>query len=135
MKYSTVYAKGKNVFSNFISYVAHRTLHFAGGVTASVSPSIAIAGYETITNAPDIYALEGDGANVGGAGAGVVMGVPVYGSGDFVIVGDPNSTGKHYYGVTIAGGIGTPGAEGHAEISDTKTDVSINIYDVFAKDK
>lgn len=38
------------------------------------------------------------------ASAAPVMGVPVYGSGDFVVTGDPNSSDKHYYGVTVAGG-------------------------------
>ena len=37
----------------------------------------------------------------GGVTASVapVMGVPVYGSGDFVVTGDPNSSDKHYYDV------------------------------------
>ena len=61
------------------------------------------------------------------------MGVPVYGSGDFVVTGDPNSSDKHYYGVTVAGGVGTPGGEVHAEISTTKTYASINVFDIIKK--
>lgn len=68
----------------------------------------------------------------GGVTASVapVMGVPVYGSGDFVVTGDPNSSDKHYYGVTVAGGVGR---EVHAEISTTKTDASINLFDIIKK--
>ena len=106
---------------------------FAGGVTASAAPSISAAGYTTVTNAPDIFELENEGSNVGGALAAPVMGVPVYGSGDFVVTGDPNSSDKHYYGVTVAGGVGTPGGEVHAEISTTKTDASINVFDIIKK--
>ena len=106
---------------------------FAGGVTASAAPSISAAGYTTVTNAPDIFELENEGNNVGGALAAPVMGVPVYGSGDFVVTGDPNSSDKHYYGVTVAGGVGTPGGEVHAEISTTKTDASINVFDIIKK--
>ena len=106
---------------------------FGGGVTASAAPSISAAGYTTVTNAPDIFELENEGSNVGGALAAPVMGVPVYGSGDFVVTGDPNSSDKHYYGVTVAGGVGTPGGEVHAEISTTKTDASINVFDIIKK--
>ena len=106
---------------------------FAGGVTASAAPSISAAGYTTVTNAPDIFELENEGSNVGGALAAPVMGVPVYASGDFVVTGDPNSSDKHYYGVTVAGGVGTPGGEVHAEISNTKTDASINVFDIIKK--
>lgn len=106
---------------------------FAGGVTASAAPSISAAGYTTVTNDPDIFELENEGSNVGGALAASVMGVPVYGSGDFVVTGDPNSSDKHYYGVTVAGGVGTPGGEVHAEISTTKTDASINVFDIIKK--
>ena len=106
---------------------------FAGGVTASAAPSISAAGYTTVTNAPDIFELENEGSNVGGALAAPVMGVPVYGSGDFVVTGKPNSSDKHYYGVTVAGGAGTPGGEVHAEISTTKTDASINVFDIIKK--
>ena len=106
---------------------------FAGGVTASAAPSISAAGYTTVTNAPDIFELENEGSNVGGALAAPVMGVPVYGSGDFVVTGDPNSSDKHYYGVTVAGGVGTTGGEVHAEISTTKTDASINVFDIIKK--
>ena len=106
---------------------------FAGGVTASAAPSISAAGYTTVTNAPDIFELENEGSNVGGALAAPVMGVPVYASGDFVVTGDPNSSDKHYYGVTVAGGVGTPGGEVHAEISTTKTDASINVFDIIKK--
>lgn len=67
------------------------------------------------------------------ASAAPVMGVPVYASGDFVVTGDPNSSDKHYYGVTVAGGVGTPGGEVHAEISITKTDASINVFDIIKK--
>ena len=106
---------------------------FAGGVTASAAPSISAAGYTTVTNAPDIFELENEGSNVGGALAAPVMGVPVYGSGDFVVTDDPNSSDKHYYGVTVAGGVGTPGGEVHAEISTTKTYASINVFDIIKK--
>ena len=106
---------------------------FAGGVTASAAPSISAAGYTTVTNAPDIFELENEGSNVGGALAAPVMGVPVYASGDFVVTGDPNSSDKHYYGVTVAGGVGTPGGEVHAEISTTKTYASINVFDIIKK--
>ena len=77
--------------------------------------------------------MENEGSNVGGALAAPVMGVPVYGSGDFVVTGDPNSSDKHYYGVTVAGGVGTTGGEVHAEISTTKTDASINVFDIIKK--
>ena len=106
---------------------------FGGGVTASAAPSISAAGYTTVTNALDIFELENEGSNVGGALAAPVMGVPVYGSGDFVVTGDPNSSDKHYYGVTVAGGVGTPGGEVHAESSTTKTDASINVFDIIKK--
>lgn len=99
----------------------------------SAAPSISAAGYTTVTNAPDIFELENEGSNVGGALAAPVMGVPVYASGDFVVTGDPNSSDKHYYGVTVAGGVGTPGGEVHAEISTTKTDASINVFDIIKK--
>ena len=77
--------------------------------------------------------MENEGSNVGGALAAPVMGVPVYASGDFVVTGDPNSSDKHYYGVTVAGGVGTPGGKVHAEISTTKTDASINVFDIIKK--
>ena len=105
---------------------------YAGGVTASAGPSIAIAAYETTTNAPDIYTLEGDGASVGGAMVSSVSGIPAFVSGDIVIVGDVNSTDKHYNGVTGAVGVGVPeGEEMHIEISGTETVWSTNIKELF----
>ena len=109
---------------------------FAGGVTASSSPSIALMKYETYTNAPDIYTLEADGANIGGSGGGIVYGVPLYASGDMVLVGDVNGNSDNlYYGVNTAIGIGTPGAEGHAEISYTGTLWSVNMHDLLNNKK
>lgn len=105
---------------------------YAGGVTVSSEPSLAIAVYETATNAPDIYTLEGDGASAGGAVVSSVSGIPVFASGDVVIVGDVNNKEKHYYGVTGAVGVGTPeGGEMHIEISGTKTVWSTNIKELF----
>lgn len=105
---------------------------YAGGVTVSSEPSLAIAVYETATNAPDIYTLEGDGASAGGAVVSSVSGIPVFVSGDVVIVGDVNNKDKHYYGVTGAVGVGTPeGGEMHIEISGTKTVWSTNIKELF----
>ena len=103
----------------------------AGGVTTAEKPSAAIAVYETVTNAPDIYALEGEGINIGGAVAGEALGLPAYASGDIAIVGDVNSMDKHYYGVTGALGVGSDGKEAHIEVSNSKTDWSINIKDLF----
>ena len=103
---------------------------FASGVTISSKKSGSIALYQTVTNAPDIYALEGDGANIGGAVGKTVLDLPAYASGDIVIVGDVNSTDKHYYGVTGAVGVGSKGEEAHIEMSYTKTLWSININDI-----
>ena len=103
----------------------------AVGVTSASNFSIAIDAYETITNAPDIYALEDDGINIGGAVAGEVLGIPAYAGGDIVIAGDVNSPDKDYYGVTGAIGVGTEGKEIHIEMSHTKTDWSTNISDLF----
>ena len=90
-----------------------------------------IDAYETITNAPDIYALEDDGINIGGAVAGEVLGILAYAGGDIVIAGDVNSPDKDYYGVTGAIGVGTEGKEIHIEMFHTKTDWSTNISDLF----
>ena len=103
---------------------------FASGVTISSKKSGSIALYQTVTNAPDIYALEGDGVNIGGAVGKTVLDLPAYASGDIVIVGDVNSTDKHYYGVTGAVGVGSKGEEAHIEMSYTKTLWSININDI-----
>ncbi|MCH5258800.1 MAG: RHS repeat-associated core domain-containing protein [Lachnospiraceae bacterium] len=107
----------------------------AWGVTAQnfVGPSVSFAGYRTVTNAPNVYELNGEGACIGGSGAAMAGAIPLYVGGDFVIVGDLSNRPadyKNYYGFTEAVGFGMPGFEGHAEISNTVTLVDFNILDL-----
>lgn len=101
------------------------------GVSASSSPSCAIAGFKTVTNAPNVDCLNGEGGCIGASLALPVSGIPVYGALDLALVGDLNNKvvdNKNYYGYTVSAGIGSPGAEAHGEISYTATLTEFNIY-------
>lgn len=103
----------------------------AWGVTASSSPSCAIAGFKTKTNAPDVDYLNEAGGCMGASLVVPVNGVPMYGALDLALVGDLDNKvvdGKNYYGYTASVGVGIPGVEAHGEMSYTITLAKFNIY-------
>ena len=102
---------------------------YAGGVTTSAGA--AITGYITRTNAPNIDALEGLGAQLGGSVGAPVFGVPIVLGADVNIIPDPGKK-KVYTGSTGNIGFGFPGAEAHVEWGETATlgGARINIFDI-----
>lgn len=105
----------------------------AWGATAAAKPgfSASLSIVKTITNAPDVNALLDEGGAVGGSLAGPIGWVPLCAGADFVIVGDLNSKpNENYYGYSASVGVGMPGVEGHAKMSETATVKRIiNIFD------
>ena len=102
---------------------------FSGGFTTG-TPGASISMYNTQTNAPSIYHLEGMGYQIGGT-AGVPVGtVPLMAGYDVEFIPDSNNN-KVYTGNTRYVGVGTPGLEGHVTWGVTYTIEStrFNIYD------
>ena len=98
----------------------------SSGVTTS-DAGWSVARYRTVTNAPSIAALEGEGYQIGGSIAVPFEGVPVFVGEDLNII--PGSEGN-YYGVTNYVGIASSaGAEGHIQWGTTDTIVSFNIFE------
>ena len=94
---------------------------------------MSITAYQSITNAPSIYNLNGESYQIGGSVGVPVYGVPLAAGGDFNII--PDSEGnKTYYGATANVGFGTPGGEFHVEWAQTSTlqPARFNVFD-FAK--
>ena len=87
--------------------------------------------YQSVTNAPSIYKLEGLGYQIGGSVGMFVHGVPLSVGGDVNIIPDSTS-GSNYLGVTANIGIGTQGGEFHIIRSETITwkSTRFNIFDV-----
>lgn len=93
---------------------------YVSGVTGGTK-SWAFLVYRSKSNAPDIYAIEGDGLNIGGSVGAPVYGIPLIIGGDFNLIGDVNSTPYDgYFGDTVSGGIGY-GNEVHVEWGGTTT--------------
>lgn len=96
-----------------------------GGVAAS-APTIAISKFSTITNAKNVYALEGKSVNAGGS-VGVYG---AYGGIDYNVGGaideKRNEDENKYVGLTKYQGIGIPGGEVHVEWMYTDTIYSFN---------
>ena len=103
---------------------------WAGGFTSG-SPSASVTLYQSITNAPNIYKLNGLSYQIGGSMGGCVYGIPLAVNGDINIIPD-NDLNTTYGGITTCGGIGTPGGEFHVEWGETNTldKMHFNIYDV-----
>ena len=103
-----------------------------GGFTGG-TPSITLTGYNCITNAPSINALNGPGYQIGGSAIVPIEGVPFAAGLDLNIIPDSERE-KNYYGVTpsLGFGLGAPGVETHAEWTTTYTlpKTQFNIYDV-----
>ncbi|MBQ7106887.1 MAG: RHS repeat-associated core domain-containing protein, partial [Clostridia bacterium] len=76
--------------------------------------------YNTVTNAPDINYLEGQGYQVGGLYGWNIGYVPVVAGGDVNIIPTPNAD-ETYFGGTFNTGFGSPGFEGHIDWSNTGT--------------
>ena len=109
---------------------------FGGGFTIG-SPSASITSYQSITNAPSIYKLNGSGYQIGGSVGIPVSGVPLAAGSDFNIIPD-EALNKIYFGSTTSIGFGTPGRELHVEWGETAAwnctrfnifDLAENIYD------
>mgnify|MGYP004468819933 CR=1 FL=1 len=100
---------------------------FTGG-----SPGGAIMIYQSITNAPCIYSLNGMGYQFGGSFGFSAGGVPVVVGGDYNVFASDDLK-KAYKGGTLGGGFGSPGGEVHVGFGDTITidSTSFNIYDIF----
>ena len=97
---------------------------YASGLTGG-SPAISITAYETTTNAPNIEKLTGLGYQIGvSAGAGLLAGFH-----EHTLIQDIDEN-KWYFGTSNGLGIGSPGAEVHIEMSDTRTWQSSK-YNVF----
>ena len=101
---------------------------YMGGITTG-SPSCSGSLFVSMTDAPDIYALNGQTAQFGGSFATMVDWLPAYLGGDIMII--PSENSRVYYGLTSNVGIGTPGNEFHVEWGETRTvpGTSFNIYD------
>ena len=100
------------------------------GVTTGTL-SAAFLGYCTKSNAPDIYALEGEGVNIGGSVSTRVGVIPLVAGGEFNLIGDVNSKPYDgYYGDTASVGIGV-GNEGHIQYGGTTTFYSFNVFDLW----
>ena len=104
---------------------------YSGGVTGG-NPSASITAYNSISNAPSVYKLEGTSYQLGGTLGVPVYGVPLAAGGDFNIIPD-SELNKTYYGLTTNFGFGTPGGELHVEWGNTVTLISFNIFDEFDK--
>ena len=104
----------------------------AGGGLTGGTPSLSFSTYNSITNAPSIEKLNGEGYQLGGS-AIVPAGVPVAVGGDLNIIPDKENN-KTYYGITLTKGValGSPGGEVHAEWGTTTTlpKTTFNIFDV-----
>lgn len=69
------------------------------GATASSSPSIAVSGFRTITNEPDIFELNEQGGCIGGSVLIPGDKIPVYIGGDLAIVGElDKKLNENHYG-------------------------------------
>lgn len=69
------------------------------------SPQASLTGYVSITNAPSIDKLEGEGLSIGGSLNAIAA---VGGELNVILDYDEN---KKYYGATMSFGIGTPSGE------------------------
>ena len=101
-----------------------------GGFTVG-NPSLSIAGYTSITNAPSINDLNGLCYQFGGSVIVPVERVPVFFGDDISII--PNEDGgKNIYGNSFSAGLaaGSAGGEGHVEWGKTGTigKTQINIF-------
>ena len=102
---------------------------YSCGISTAATPSWALLGYRTTSNAPDIYALEGDGVNIGGSVSAPVNTIPLVVGADFNLIGDVNSKPYNgYFGDTFSVGIGS-GNEGHVQYGGTVTLFSFNVFD------
>ena len=98
---------------------------FNEGVTTG-SMSGSIAGYNTITNAPNVDKLTGSGYQIGGS----YTVAPVVVGGDLNIIPDSEEN-TTYYGGTLSGGFGVgSGGEVHATMGNTFafSKTNFNIY-------
>ena len=103
---------------------------FADGPTTGTL-SAAFLGYRSESNAPDIYALEKSGVNIGGSISAPVGSIPIVFGGDYNFIGDVNSKPYDgYTGQTVSVGIGI-GNEGHVENGYTGTFFSFNVFDIW----
>ena len=102
----------------------------SGGLTGG-SPGGSITCYQSVTNAPSIFPLNGSGYQIGGSAGVPVCGIPFAAGGDLNIIPDPASN-KTYFGATANAGFGSPGGEVHVEWGETATwnATRFNLFDV-----
>ena len=104
------------------------------GPTTS-TPALGILEYKTVTTASSVYELEGFSAQVGGSKLFPIQeGCPIWGmaGGDLVFIGNPNNGRPGAIGITSSGGIGIgEGVEFHAQMGQTTTFYSINLFDLW----
>lgn len=104
-------------------------LQGAYNVEFTTGRGVAISLYETKTNAPTIYHLEGMGYQVGGSAGARIYGMPLNAGFDINIIPD-SSQDKTYFGTTATRGFGTQGVEAHVGMSYTGTSTKYN-YNIF----
>ena len=107
---------------------------YSWGVTSNPGFGASIGPTSMITNAPDVYKLEGEGGVVGGS---LFTKVPKVGAigfgGDLNIIPD-SEYNKCYFGISSFKGIGTSeGKEFHAGLGGTTTFDSFNIYEEYER--
>lgn len=99
------------------------------------TPALGILEYKTVTTASSVYELEGFSAQVGGSKLFPIQeGCPIWGmaGGDLVFIGNPNNGRPGAIGITSSGGIGIgEGVEFHAQMGQTTTFYSINLFDLW----
>ena len=103
-------------------------LTYSSGITSS-NPGWSATSYQTITNAPSIERLEGEGYQIGGSFGMPVYGVPLSAGRDFVFIPYQDNNGS-YFGLSRTDGFGSPGFEGHGEMSYTWTLGRFNVYSI-----
>ena len=104
----------------------------SAGFTTAPDFAGSIQQYLTITNAPDIFTLEGYGANIGGSGVIPIKGILAVLGYDLNYVGNVNEK-IEYYGKTFSMGItNKEGIEIHGQLSYTRTyGKPINLFDLW----
>ena len=99
-----------------------------GGITTG-DPGVSRTRFSSITNAPNIYKLNGSYYQLGGSYAAIVEGIPIAVGGDVMFMPDEElNTG--YFGLTVNTGFGTPGSECHVEWGATGT-IKRSVFNVF----
>lgn len=99
-----------------------------GGITTG-TPTASITRYQTITNAPTIYKLNGSGYQIGCSVAAPVIFITAGAEG--LLIPDQEYSSS-YLGFTKSLGASTPGADFHIEWGETRTwkESRLNVFDL-----